>query len=458
MGQTEQRDACLDAAIGGRWTGSTCECPVSGADWIWVSGSPGSCDCPAGQIEKGSNCVDATTTTEYDTRHVFVGAYHSCAVIGDIGSEGVFVTSETIDNSDDSVTDRTHSRFQCWGRDGQIGTHDASLINSDSDPSDTPSLNPSMDSFKAFNAGVRNSCYITIISSEDRLKCLGDGADGRLGRVSKTDSNAPLLIPSLTGVKFVTAAYRATCVIASNGETTDDVYCFGYNGSGMFGEGHLTSRDFPTPVKVAGLTGATHIALADLTICAIIPTTSSSEVKCLGENGLRQLGQGTSITDSSMPQTVSGAEGAKAISEGSNHFCIITSADRVACWGNGGTDTRISSGNIGTPTEISGVTGATHLDVAHLTSCFLYESKTKLRCIGAVNVDLPASVSTTFAPDQAGYTTFTSVQAGNTHVCVTTSDDKIWCLAAGGNTASNRILIGQTDAITPNKLHEVVVS
>ncbi len=208
--QTEQ-DACEDVAIGGTWdtASSMCECPVSGADWTWVSGSSGSCDCPTGEIEKDGACIAATTTNEYDTRHVYVGAEHSCAVVGGIGMEGVFVISETIDNSDDSVTDRTHSKFQCWGRD----RGSSKLITSIASHSATPMVNDNQgsDQFKMLHAGVRNTCYIT---STDTLKCLGKGTNQQLGRSPGSNSNEPLLIPSttgtgeLTGVKFVTAAFE----------------------------------------------------------------------------------------------------------------------------------------------------------------------------------------------------------------------------------------------------------
>ena len=66
-------------------------------------------------------------------------------------------------------------------------------------------------------------------------------------------------------------------------------------------------------------------------ICVV---TSGGGVRCWGQNGSGQLGDGT-CTDRYAPADVAGlADRAIAVSAGGEHTCAITYAGEVQCWGN----------------------------------------------------------------------------------------------------------------------------
>jgi hypothetical protein len=127
----------------------------------------------------------------------------------------------------------------------------------------------------------------------------------------------------------LTAGRNHTCAILDNGT----VKCWGNNGEGQLGNGTSTSTNTPgNPINLGTGRTATAIAAGLGHTCAIL---DNGTVTCWGDNSYGQLGNGT-ITDTNTPTNpinLGTGRTATAITTGDYHTCAILDNGTVTCWG-----------------------------------------------------------------------------------------------------------------------------
>lgn len=210
---------------------------------------------------------------------------------------------------------------KCWG-DNSFG--ELGNGDTDSDPHPLPVNVVGLSSgVVAISAGDYHSCALT---DSGEVKCWGDNAYGQLGDGSNTENDTPVDVVALSsGVVAIAAGYEQTCAITSNGK----VKCWGENGSGQLGDGTTTNRS--TPVNVVGLPSkVTAIAAGYEHICGL---TIDGAVKCWGNNMDGELGDGTNIQRLTPMNVVGLSSEITSIAAGGYHTCALTRGGGIKCWG-----------------------------------------------------------------------------------------------------------------------------
>ena len=263
--------------------------------------------------------------------------------------------------------------MKCWGDNG-----DGELGNGTTTTSDIPVSVKNITTATAVVGGAFSGgddfCALLLTS---RLDCWGYNADGELGNGTTTNSDIPVAVHKITDAAKLISGYAGFCALLS----TSHVDCWGYNAFGQLGNGTTMGSD--VPVAVTGITDAKAVASATSggTSCAL---RSTGQVKCWGNNSSGQLGNGT-MTSSDVPVAVLGVTSAKAVGGDSNgnSFCAVLSTGHMKCWGNNGNG-QLGNGTMTTfsvPVSVKNVTTATAVLGSDSNFCTLLSTK-HLDCWG----------------------------------------------------------------------------
>ena len=281
----------------------------------------------------------ATTAANGDT----------CTVTATASAAGynVFTATDTLTIEDTNIADvvagfqhvcalTVGGRVKCWGRNdfGQLGVDDTN--NRGDNVNEMGSNLPFVDLGTGRRAVQLSAWYVNTcaILDDGSLKCWGRNDHGQLGRGS---DGATLLAPSAGAINLgagrtasmVAVGGRHVCAILDDGS----VACWGRNHKGQLGTGNNNNSNTPQSVNLGERTAQVIKAGADHT-CAVLDNGS---LVCWGLNASGQLGIGNRI-DSNTPQTVNLGSNrtVRDIDLGYHFSCAIWDDDSVKCWGNNG--------------------------------------------------------------------------------------------------------------------------
>jgi len=181
----------------------------------------------------------------------------------------------------------------------------------------------------------------------------------------------------------ITTSGSHTCALTARGQA----YCWGENSDGKLGDGTTTSSGVNGPQAVIGGLRFASISAGQDHTCAL---TTTGRAYCWGANSDGKLGDGT-LTDSleNGPQAVIGGRNFSSISAGDEFTCAVTARGQAYCWGDN------YEGILGDGTGTSsGVKGPQAV-------------------IGGLN--------------------FSSISAGDDHVCALTARGQAYCWGANNN-------------------------
>lgn len=282
---------------------------------------------------------------------------------------------------------------RCWGfnNSGELGYGHTNRIGDNEAPSsqNVLDLNGSANTITA--GGGQHNC----VRQGTSVRCWGVAAEGQLGYGNQSpvgDNEAPGTLGAVQvggNVSQITAGRLHTCALLTNG----DVRCWGAGAYGRLGNGNqntIGDGELPTadgPVSVGGSVSAIHAGSQHT--CVRLGTS----VKCWGRANFGQLGYGnvTDIGDNESPSTVGTVNlgiSVEQLSVGANHNCV-QGGGAVRCWGAGGFG-RLGYGNTNAigDTELPFSAGdvqvgstVTHVEAGSTHTCVITTAG-KVRCWG----------------------------------------------------------------------------
>ncbi len=261
--------------------------------------------CGDGKVNSGNeNCDDANTKSNdgCDAEcHSELSFIESSRSVLDVGNTHTCYKNETL------------WQLKCWGSNnqGELGQGNTDEIGNGVGKSVAISepirFGSSVSTALVVAGGSSSSKFTCVVTSAGTLKCFGDNSSGQLGKGNVLDlgddeeemGKELTAIPLGNGhrVRDADAGGKHVCAILDDGS----VKCFGENGFGQLGQGSTTDLgdnpnelgDNLSPIDLGTNHTATHIATGEDFSCAIL---DDATLKCWGRNDSGQLGQGnTSI-------------------------------------------------------------------------------------------------------------------------------------------------------------------
>jgi alpha-tubulin suppressor-like RCC1 family protein len=260
----------------------------------------------------------------------------------------------------------------------------------------SPAFVADLERYVMVTSGSYHVCGITTRSA---VKCWGDNFGRKLGdlafgpHASAPRANAPRTALEGTSFRWVTAGRNHTCAITTSGA----LKCWGNNGFGQLGNGTTltTGADAFQVADVDSSETYNFVSAGENNTCAV---TSLGTLKCWGANTSTQIGDGTSTLRSSPTPIDTGTSYTTvSVAQSGSHACAITTAGSLKCWGLN-TSRQLGDGTVtnrSTPTEIDAGVAYRTVSCGRLYTCGVTTTGV-LKCWGTlleVATPLPTAIA-----------------------------------------------------------------
>lgn len=347
----------------------------------------------------------ATEGSGVTWRQVSAGTFHTCAVA-------------------------TTGRLYCWGYDarGALGVGGGATWRST--PVEVAGAPQDWASVSAH--GWSGSSHTCAITTSGRLFCWGSDGHGQLGDDDAlVDQSVPVEVAGQsTRWATVSLGDRHTCATRTSGR----LYCWGDDWSGQVGDGGVPAASRPVPVEVFGRTADwTSVSAGSSHTCG---RKTSGRLYCWGDNGERQLGDGTERGRRFPREVAGGTADWSSVSAGHRHTCARKLNRRMFCWGDNFTgqlgNGRTSASGSAVPVEV----GAHTADWAGVTAGAWHtcarKTNRQLFCwgrdtVGALGDDAVFASRTTPVQVAGRHTDWASIDAGYFHACGIRAAERLFC-------------------------------
>ena len=335
----------------------------------------------------------------------------------------------------------TDGTVYCWGTNniGQLG--DGTMSNRFT-PNPTPTTlvpitlpsSSTPDTAVQIAAGNNFTCVLT---ASDNVWCWGTNLKGQFGNGTLMPASSATPVQSLASGQMLTAIYGGTNATTNVGYLCGlkpvmgfgvVPLCWGYDGDGQTGN-QTTLPAVVTPTPALNITNVISIGLGPAHMVALYGDNSEMG---WGDFGNGKLGDGTSV--GSLTSVARGASipNATSVAAGGAHSCAISGANHtVSCWGDnsfGQLGNSLVGINYSAPDPTT-ITNASKLELGDNFSCALKSTGHVVCWGGNEHGQVGANSGGAYfdTPQTLGLTNIVDIAVGQFHACAVDNTGAVYC-------------------------------
>ncbi len=277
-------------------------------------------------------------------------------------------------------------------------------------------------------AGGSHSC---VLLTDETVRCWGSNADSQLGATGGQPSSTPIHVAGLHGATALALGDDFSC--ARLGDRS--VSCWGSDSFGQLGGGTISASARAVPAPVVGLGDVATLAAGDWHAAAI---RESGALLFWGRNNVGQFGDGAEI-DLATPTENPALLKVRKLALGGFHGCAVIGDATAKCWG-WNEFGQLGDGTTGkqavkrAPVAVVKLAGVQDLALGENHSCALLEAG-EVRCWGSNEYGQLGDGGRRDSPRPVavkGLTGVTELVAGGYHTCARLGDGALRCWGSNG--------------------------